>query len=643
MKSLSANRMYLGLFLLALQAVACCRAQTVNFATYFGGSSNPSVGSAAFDPQGNIILAGLTSSASFPTLNSIQPYSGNGTLGSNIFVTKLDPTGTHVLFSSFFGPGDGDTSVNSVAVDAAGDIYLAGETNSLRLETTPTAFQVRPASYTCVTNLGPCQHGFVAKIDPFACRVLFVTYLSGSGSDTLLSIVLGANGNPYVAGYTASLDFPVTAGAFQKTHGGGGDDGFVSELSTDGTTLLASTFYGGSSGDDLTSVSVGLNGTLNVAGSTGSPGFGGPEFAHGFANVIAASFSSDLSKLTYASRFGGSGTDFAIAGGTDSAGYMTIAGATNSPNFPLTAGAVQTSFAGTGIFNIGNGFVVRLDPITGATLFGTYFGAAGDEIQTISVTPSGGAYFGLTTSSNGLPTASAPFPGAGGGLFLRGYSGSINRTGGLASGYYIGGNGDDVVTSVASDSCGNALTFLATRSSGLLLVNALSSAPSNLYFASIGPGAGFSLVPTPSRLPSPAVGGSVTTPVNVVGCLGFQAPVALSCSSSSAAYSCSLSRQSTQVGTTVNLTITRTHTASSRARSYGEFSLVACAIFPFTLLVRRRKKLALTIGLLCLWIVAGCGSGTTVPATVPTSGGQQTVVVSGVSGGVTASATINFY
>ena len=183
------------------------------------GERNPTFGYVVqTDAAGNIYVCGFGSPPGFPLVKPIQT---NGA----IFVAKLDPTGTNILYSTTVGATTAD-SLGGMAVDAAGNVYIAGTTTSSALFTTPLAIRRTPAGK---------QDVFVTKIDPTGQNIVYATYLGGTDEDRALGIAVDEKGAIYVAGTTASADFPVTPG------GNLGDAAksyvFVTKLVPDGTFL----------------------------------------------------------------------------------------------------------------------------------------------------------------------------------------------------------------------------------------------------------------------------------------------------------------------------------------------------------------------------------------------------------------------
>jgi hypothetical protein len=187
------------------------------YATYLGGSGFDQLGGIAVDSTGNGYVTGQTNSTNFPTANPLQ-----ATLkGSyNAFVTKLNPSGTALVYSTYLG-GSGNDDGTAIAVDSAGEAYISGNTSSTDF---PTANPVQ------ASNAGGGNDAFVSKLDAAGTTLLFSSYLGGSSNELGQAIAIDASGNIYVAGSTSSTDFPTTPGAFQGSYGGGGSDAFLAKI-----------------------------------------------------------------------------------------------------------------------------------------------------------------------------------------------------------------------------------------------------------------------------------------------------------------------------------------------------------------------------------------------------------------------------
>ena len=189
------------------------------YSSYLGGSGQEDGLGIAVDTAGNAYVTGRTGSTNFPTTSrAFQTTSGGS---DDAFVTKIAPTGSALVYSTYLGGSSFDRGFG-IAVDAAGNAYVTGETLSSNFPITPGALQ---------TTFAGVEDAFVTKLDPTGSRVVYSTYLGGSGYDLGAAVTVDALPNPsaYVTGLTGSADFPTTEGAFQITFGGG-VDAFVAKI-----------------------------------------------------------------------------------------------------------------------------------------------------------------------------------------------------------------------------------------------------------------------------------------------------------------------------------------------------------------------------------------------------------------------------
>ena len=233
-------------------------AGALGFSTYLGGAGNEHAGGVAVDTGGNVYVTGGTYSANFPVLGAMQAANAGN---QDVFVTKLRASDTQILYSTYLG-GSGVATpeqANAIKVDANGNAYIAGVTNSAN-------FPVTAGVYQSALN-GPSD-AFAARLNAAGNALVFSTYLGGIGPEWAAGIGIDSSGSAYVSGYTSSVDFPL-AGAVQATYSGL-QDAFVSKLNSAGNTLGFSTFYGGSGADSANALAVDANGNMYVGGQTSS-------------------------------------------------------------------------------------------------------------------------------------------------------------------------------------------------------------------------------------------------------------------------------------------------------------------------------------------------------------------------------------
>jgi len=369
------------------------------YATYFGGEKGEGGGSIAVDAEGNAYVTGQTLSLTFPvTAGAFKRVNVNGSSTSEAFVTKLNPDGSALLYSTYLGSPDHDSALG-IAVDALGNAYVAGSTNSLSFPVTAGAFQT--------TAVYPSWPGFVTKLNPSGSGLVYSTLLGGSTFESPKDIAVDSLGNAYVTGQTDSTDFPTTAGAFRTSHIAD-DDSFVTKLNPSGTGLVYSTYLpGGTKGvgiDIANSIAVDSSGYAYVAGESSSTNF--PTTAGAYRTTSSGGMDAFVTKvnpfgtaLIYSTYLGGSGTDRANGLGIDSAGDAYVIGNTNSGNFPTTSNALQPTNPG-GI----SAFLTRLNSTGNSLKYSTFLGGSAEDWGlAVAVRSSGNVSVSGATASANFP------------------------------------------------------------------------------------------------------------------------------------------------------------------------------------------------------------------------------------------------
>jgi uncharacterized repeat protein (TIGR01451 family) len=367
------------------------------FATYLGGSGqdDPHAG-VALDSSGNVYVTGTTTSTNFPVQAALQPAIAGV---RDAFVAKLNATGSALLFSTYLG-GTGSEFAQGMAIDpSTGGIVLVGDTDSINFPVTAGAVQT-------VYGGGPAD-GFVARLTPTGSAVAYATYLGGAGEDSAKRISLDGTGI-YIAGSTTSATgFPVVS-ALQSALAGG-IDGFVTKLNLAGTTVLYSTYLGGSGDDAIFALGVDDSGNAFVAGSTSSTNFPignalQPVYGGGDGDGFLTKLGAGPPILLFSTYLGGSGHDEVTDLVLDAAGNPYVTGLTASTNFP-TRNAVQATYGG-GPFD---GFVTMVSSTGLSLLSSTFIGGTGDdEAFALAIDAAGDVYVaGWTTTAN-LPVTGGP-------------------------------------------------------------------------------------------------------------------------------------------------------------------------------------------------------------------------------------------
>lgn len=362
------------------------------YATYFGGTDRDDILAIAVDADGSAYLAGDTISNDLPTLNAFQPT--RPSCGSSdpfqcvdAFVAKLNSTGTALLYSTYLG-GDVADIANGIAVDASGNAYVSGTTDSSNF----------PRLNGVVTPSGG-RDAFIAKINPQGSGLVYSTVLGGSGEDNGGGVAIDSSRNVYVAGYTASDNFP-TRNPVQATRRGGFDL-FVTKIDSMGSAIVYSTYLGGSQGE-VTSAHGGGGwlvvdpaGQAYVAGYTSSADFpvvnAFQSTVAGGNDVVVAKLNAAGSALVYSTYLGGSDNDSSPSLALDDAGSLYVVGVTRSANFPMV-GALEPAFPpvcpDTGCTA---GFVAKLAATGSGLAYSTYLNEASGSwgLSGVAIDPNG--------------------------------------------------------------------------------------------------------------------------------------------------------------------------------------------------------------------------------------------------------------
>jgi hypothetical protein len=371
------------------------------YSTYLGGSGYDYGSSIAVDTTGIAYVTGGTYSTDFPIVAPLQS-TGGGTY-EDVFVSKLNPAGSALIYSTYLG-GSGDDIGYGIAVDGAGNAYVTGRTASTNF---PTMNPLQAAN-------GGGANAFVAKIDATGATLVYSTYLGGSAFDFGSGIAVDGAGNAYVTGDANSADFP-TVNPLQPIYGGGGSDAFVSKVNPAGAALVYSTYLGGSGNDQGNSIAVDSAGNAYVTGPTLSLDFPTmnplqPSYGGGESDAFLSKLSPTGSELIYSTYLGGSGIDNGNGIAVDSAGNAYVTGWTTSTNFPTTPGAFQTvcNNGRTSCDTFSDVFVSKLNPSGSALVFSTYLGGTADDYGLgIAVDSAGDAYVAGWTKSHDFPKRNA--------------------------------------------------------------------------------------------------------------------------------------------------------------------------------------------------------------------------------------------
>jgi len=425
---------------------------TMVYSTYLGGTNKDFANAIAVDAAGNAYITGFTLSKQtdpnpFPLKNPYQgTFLATGANAQETFITKLDPNGSSLIYSTYLGGTASGAAVDQgsgIAVNANGEAFIVGTTSANDF---PTSGTVSPLQSVLPNSSGAA---FLTQLNAAGSALLYSTYLGGNGHDNGLGIALdpassaASGGIAYVTGVTTSTNFPTTPGAFQTSNNvltATGNTGFISKIDATkpgNSGLLYSTYLGGSGGDTAQAIAVDSSGNAYVTGQTQSADFPRPlpsppapaPFQPGLAaagaiNAFIAQINTTVpgsGGLIYSTYLGGTGT---LTGGGDQGNGITldgsnnvyVVGTTGSNDFPVSTGAYQTISHNQAVGLLHRqAFVARFDTIQSglnSRIYSTYLGGSGslgDSGTAIVVDSLKNAYITGHETSNDFPvTTGAP-------------------------------------------------------------------------------------------------------------------------------------------------------------------------------------------------------------------------------------------
>lgn len=428
----------------------------LTYSTYVGGSLADDVRGVAADGAGNVYAIGSTVSIDFPGTTRGQTFGGQ-----DVVVAKLNPSGRALEWATYIG-GSGSDSGAAIALDAAGAIYITGQTASTNFPVTASAFQSALAGGSAVTD------AYVVKLAANGRELLYSTYLGGSLSDSGTAIAVDRAGFAYVAGRADSTDFPSTTREALPPRGAG--DGFVTKLSPNGSAVVYSSLLGGFALDVVNAIAIDATGAAYVTGETRSDNFPVTASAYqqerrGSSDAFITKLAVDGASLTYSSYFGGDSQEGARAIAVDRLGNTYITGITGSANLPVSFNGAQRTPA-----LLPDAFVAKIDPAGSSLVYGTYIGGdAEEQTNAIIVDSTGSAYVAGQTSSVNFPFLNdGPLPALESRGGVEGFVTKVSSGGNFFQfSTYFGGGGTDSILSLASDGRGRIWIGGVTDSTNL--------------------------------------------------------------------------------------------------------------------------------------------------------------------------------
>jgi len=433
----------------------------MEYSTYFGGTAEDRSYSMGVDITGAVYVTGRTSSADYPVQDPFQAGFGGGSW--DVFVTKLSPDGSQLVYSTFIG-GSGAENGYGVKVDSEGCAYVTGPTESADF----------PLANPLQGSLQGTSDAFLLKLSPAGDSLIYSTYVGGTGTERGRDIAVDQQGRAHLIGNTSSADFPVV-NPYQSVYGGGIQDAFILRVSSSGDQIDYSSYLGGSSEDLGEGVHVDPDGYAYITGETSSSDFPVSSayqsvYGGGDSDGFLAKFTPAGTQVSYSTYLGGSGEDWSSNVAGDPSG-ISITGFTSSSDFPVE-NAYQGSLSGTG-----SAFVTKFSS-SGSTLeFSTYFGGTGsDQGRDIAVDPFGGIHVTGYTSSADFPVLNA---------YQDTYAGGANdcfvlklHPDGQQLDYstYLGGSDNDSSRGIIVDSSGGTYVTGGIASTDFPVINAYQAA-----------------------------------------------------------------------------------------------------------------------------------------------------------------------
>ena len=503
---------------------------SIIYSTYLGGSGEDQPSGIAVDSSGDLYIAGYTDSTDFP-LASI----GSLPAGDHVFLAKLDPTGSNLIYADYIG-GDSEDYGYALALDSANEVFVTGSTSSNDFPLV-NPFQAQyPGSY----------NGFLTKVSSDGSSLLYSTYFGGNGSDQPSTLAIDGSGNAIIAGSTSSTNLPL-ANAYQGTvleNQGDllGTYGFVSKFSSDGSSLVYSTYFGGNTNialncggtlcwptpfSEINGLALDEAGNAYVAGVTNTYNFPATEGAYLATNSVPAN-----GIVGFVSKFDGAGdlnysTYFYEASGilsnvnaiaVDTAGEAVITGAAYSDGtFPVTTTTICNPVVSGAA--CGYAFVTKFNSTASSLLYSTFLGANnGATPQAITLDSAGDAYILASTLSSSFSAINGLEEYSGGSDLLVVEIDPLASTQLFAS--YLGGSDDEYPSGISLGSDASIYIAGSTDSTNIPVTQGVAQPTfgggTDAFVFRIGPSTEPGVLLNPSQLQFPLQSiGTVSQPQTI--------------------------------------------------------------------------------------------------------------------------------
>ncbi len=381
---------------------------TPEYVALIGGIENDSPTSVEVNPAGEVIAAGTTWSADFPTTSGVWRNTPLANVTTDGFVFRLNASGASFVFSTFLGGLHNNVQGASLAPD--GSIVLAGSSRSPVFPTTPGAFQT---VFDNGSSIG--EDAFVMRLSAGGNALLFSTFVGGSSQDVGRAVDVDGANNAWLVGYTNSMDFPLTAGANQSTKAGFAE-AFLVKLNESAGALLYSSYLGGSQDDFAYGVAVEPGGDAVVLGFTASKDFPttpdsfqpqpGRPAGQSTTDVFVTRVDGSTGEFRYSSYLGGLLMEWPYGIATDRDSAVYVVGSTMGLAYPTTPDAYQTEYAG----GLHDGFLAKVNPAGTALAYSTFLGGTEtDDAFDVSVNGRGDVLVVGFTNSTDFPTTPGAF------------------------------------------------------------------------------------------------------------------------------------------------------------------------------------------------------------------------------------------